>query len=177
MWFPCKAQRCTKLCITVTRHYFCVDPQPPVRERPVTRSASRAASLHSLSDASSDSLNHSPGKMLLFALKVKIVTNRSVEFKAANSIEKHGALHSSPNPFLKQSQWIPSWISATCWWCIRMAWAAPIPVRRKQSFPCCLTWPIWSHTASKRSSALPRWFLVSGTQLRPLKMNPAQHVS
>ncbi|KTF77733.1 hypothetical protein cypCar_00041548, partial [Cyprinus carpio] len=33
---------------------------PPVREGPVTRSASRAASLHSLSDASSDSFNHSP---------------------------------------------------------------------------------------------------------------------
>lgn len=37
-------------------------PQPPVREGPVTRSASRAASLHSLSDASSDSFSHSPGK-------------------------------------------------------------------------------------------------------------------
>uniref|UniRef100_A0A674PKJ7 Vitamin D receptor n=1 Tax=Takifugu rubripes TaxID=31033 RepID=A0A674PKJ7_TAKRU len=37
--------------------------RPPVRERPVTRSASRAASLHSLSDASSDSLNHSPESM------------------------------------------------------------------------------------------------------------------
>ncbi|XP_050960667.1 vitamin D3 receptor A isoform X1 [Labeo rohita] len=35
--------------------------RPPVREGPVTRSASRAASLHSLSDASSDSFNHSPG--------------------------------------------------------------------------------------------------------------------
>ncbi|KAM4737995.1 vitamin D3 receptor A isoform 2-T3 [Anableps anableps] len=34
--------------------------RPPVREGPVTRSASRAASLHSLSDASSDSCNHSP---------------------------------------------------------------------------------------------------------------------
>uniref|UniRef100_A0A3Q3D5X6 Vitamin D receptor n=1 Tax=Hippocampus comes TaxID=109280 RepID=A0A3Q3D5X6_HIPCM len=34
--------------------------RPPVREGPVTRSASRAASLHSLSDASSDSFNHSP---------------------------------------------------------------------------------------------------------------------
>ncbi|MEQ2204526.1 hypothetical protein XENOCAPTIV_014569, partial [Xenoophorus captivus] len=33
---------------------------PPVRDGPVTRSASRAASLHSLSDASSDSFNHSP---------------------------------------------------------------------------------------------------------------------
>uniref|UniRef100_A0AAX7UGK8 Vitamin D receptor n=1 Tax=Astatotilapia calliptera TaxID=8154 RepID=A0AAX7UGK8_ASTCA len=33
--------------------------RPPVREGPVTRSASRAASLHSLSDASSDSFNHS----------------------------------------------------------------------------------------------------------------------
>lgn len=76
MWFPCKAQQCGKLCITVIRYYFCVDLQPPVRERPVTRSASRAASLHSLSDASSDSLNHSPGKMLLFTFKVKIVTKR-----------------------------------------------------------------------------------------------------
>ncbi|XP_070766320.1 vitamin D3 receptor A isoform X2 [Enoplosus armatus] len=37
--------------------------RPPVREGPVTRSASRAASLHSLSDASSDSFNHSPGEM------------------------------------------------------------------------------------------------------------------
>ncbi|CAF96473.1 unnamed protein product [Tetraodon nigroviridis] len=36
--------------------------RPPVREGPVTRSASRAASLHSLSDASSDSFSHSPGK-------------------------------------------------------------------------------------------------------------------
>ncbi|XP_029363130.1 vitamin D3 receptor B isoform X2 [Echeneis naucrates] len=34
--------------------------RPPVREGPVTRSASRAASLHSLSDTSSDSFNHSP---------------------------------------------------------------------------------------------------------------------
>ncbi|XP_008410964.1 vitamin D3 receptor A isoform X2 [Poecilia reticulata] len=34
--------------------------RPPVRDGPVTRSASRAASLHSLSDASSDSFNHSP---------------------------------------------------------------------------------------------------------------------
>uniref|UniRef100_A0A671QLZ7 Vitamin D3 receptor A-like n=1 Tax=Sinocyclocheilus anshuiensis TaxID=1608454 RepID=A0A671QLZ7_9TELE len=34
--------------------------RPPVREGPVTRSASRAASLHSLSDATSDSFNHSP---------------------------------------------------------------------------------------------------------------------
>ncbi|KAL0977832.1 hypothetical protein UPYG_G00161880 [Umbra pygmaea] len=34
--------------------------QPPVREGPVTRSASRAASLQSLSDASSDSFSHSP---------------------------------------------------------------------------------------------------------------------
>ncbi|KAG1926360.1 vitamin D3 receptor A isoform X2 [Pimephales promelas] len=34
--------------------------RPPVREGPITRSASRAASLHSLSDASSDSFNHSP---------------------------------------------------------------------------------------------------------------------
>ncbi|KAJ8016695.1 hypothetical protein DPEC_G00009980 [Dallia pectoralis] len=34
--------------------------RPPVREGPVTRSASRASSLHSLSDASSDSFNHSP---------------------------------------------------------------------------------------------------------------------
>uniref|UniRef100_A0A8D0AJL9 Vitamin D receptor n=2 Tax=Sander lucioperca TaxID=283035 RepID=A0A8D0AJL9_SANLU len=34
--------------------------RPPVREGPVTRSASRAASLHSLSEASSDSFNHSP---------------------------------------------------------------------------------------------------------------------
>ncbi|XP_034028101.1 vitamin D3 receptor A [Thalassophryne amazonica] len=34
--------------------------RPPVREGPVTRSASRAASLHSLSDFSSDSFNHSP---------------------------------------------------------------------------------------------------------------------
>uniref|UniRef100_A0A8C4E6E6 Vitamin D receptor b n=1 Tax=Dicentrarchus labrax TaxID=13489 RepID=A0A8C4E6E6_DICLA len=34
--------------------------RPPVREGPVTRSASRAASLHSLSDASSDSFSHSP---------------------------------------------------------------------------------------------------------------------
>ncbi|KAF3696560.1 Vitamin D3 receptor A [Channa argus] len=34
--------------------------RPPVREGPVTRSASRAASLQSLSDASSDSFNHSP---------------------------------------------------------------------------------------------------------------------
>ncbi|KAG7477332.1 hypothetical protein MATL_G00068410 [Megalops atlanticus] len=34
--------------------------RPPVREGPVTRSASRAASLHSLSDASSSSLGHSP---------------------------------------------------------------------------------------------------------------------
>lgn len=76
MWFPCKAQQCAKLCITVIRYYFCVDLQPPVRERPVTRSASRAASLHSLSDASSDSLNHSPGKMLLFTFKVKIVRKR-----------------------------------------------------------------------------------------------------
>ncbi|KAG7239837.1 hypothetical protein INR49_030550 [Caranx melampygus] len=37
--------------------------RPPVREGPVTRSASRAASLHSLSDASSDSFNHSPESM------------------------------------------------------------------------------------------------------------------
>lgn len=37
--------------------------QPPVRDGPVTRSASRAASLHSLSDASSDSFNHSPGEI------------------------------------------------------------------------------------------------------------------
>lgn len=43
--------------------FLCVYLQPPVREGPVTRSASRAASLHSLSDASSDSFNHSPGKM------------------------------------------------------------------------------------------------------------------
>lgn len=42
--------------------FVCVYPQPPVREGPVTRSASRAASLHSLSDASSDSFNHSPGE-------------------------------------------------------------------------------------------------------------------
>uniref|UniRef100_A0A8C5AAU5 Vitamin D3 receptor A n=1 Tax=Gadus morhua TaxID=8049 RepID=A0A8C5AAU5_GADMO len=34
--------------------------RPPVRDGPVTRSASRAASLNSLSDASSDSFNHSP---------------------------------------------------------------------------------------------------------------------
>ncbi|KAF7711960.1 vitamin D3 receptor B isoform X1 [Silurus meridionalis] len=34
--------------------------RPPVRQGPVTRSASRAASLHSLSDASSDSFRHSP---------------------------------------------------------------------------------------------------------------------
>uniref|UniRef100_A0A8C7MCW6 Vitamin D receptor n=1 Tax=Oncorhynchus kisutch TaxID=8019 RepID=A0A8C7MCW6_ONCKI len=34
--------------------------RPPVRDGPVTRSASRAASIHSLSDASSDSFNHSP---------------------------------------------------------------------------------------------------------------------
>ncbi|MFT7801143.1 vitamin D3 receptor-like [Arapaima gigas] len=34
--------------------------RPPVREGPVTRSASRAASLHSLSDTSSDSFSHSP---------------------------------------------------------------------------------------------------------------------
>ncbi|KAK7916389.1 hypothetical protein WMY93_012150 [Mugilogobius chulae] len=34
--------------------------RPPVRDGPVTRSASRAASLHSLSDASSDSFSHSP---------------------------------------------------------------------------------------------------------------------
>ncbi|KAF7655316.1 hypothetical protein LDENG_00057690 [Lucifuga dentata] len=34
--------------------------RPPVREGPVTRSASRAASLHSLSNGSSDSFNHSP---------------------------------------------------------------------------------------------------------------------
>uniref|UniRef100_A0A4W4GSK2 Vitamin D receptor n=1 Tax=Electrophorus electricus TaxID=8005 RepID=A0A4W4GSK2_ELEEL len=34
--------------------------RPPVRNGPVTRSASRAASLHSLSDASSDSFSHSP---------------------------------------------------------------------------------------------------------------------
>ncbi|XP_064155149.1 vitamin D3 receptor A [Anguilla rostrata] len=34
--------------------------RPPVREGPVTRSASRAASLHSLSDFSSDSFSHSP---------------------------------------------------------------------------------------------------------------------
>uniref|UniRef100_A0A087X750 Vitamin D receptor b n=1 Tax=Poecilia formosa TaxID=48698 RepID=A0A087X750_POEFO len=34
--------------------------RPPVREGPVTRSASRAASLHSFSDASSDSFSHSP---------------------------------------------------------------------------------------------------------------------
>uniref|UniRef100_A0A8D0AAN8 Vitamin D receptor n=2 Tax=Eupercaria TaxID=1489922 RepID=A0A8D0AAN8_SANLU len=39
---------------------FSVYSQPPVREGPVTRSASRAASLHSLSEASSDSFNHSP---------------------------------------------------------------------------------------------------------------------
>lgn len=43
--------------------FLCVCSQPPVREGPVTRSASRAASLHSLSDASSDSFNHSPGEM------------------------------------------------------------------------------------------------------------------
>uniref|UniRef100_A0A8C9VDV2 Vitamin D receptor n=1 Tax=Scleropages formosus TaxID=113540 RepID=A0A8C9VDV2_SCLFO len=36
--------------------------RPPVRDGPVTRSASRAASLHSLSDASSDSFSHSPGE-------------------------------------------------------------------------------------------------------------------
>ncbi len=41
--------------------YVCFVLQPPVREGPVTRSASRAASLHSLSDASSDSFSHSPG--------------------------------------------------------------------------------------------------------------------
>nr|XP_020468294.1 vitamin D3 receptor [Monopterus albus] len=35
--------------------------RPPVREGPVTRSASRAASLHSLSGASTDSFSHSPG--------------------------------------------------------------------------------------------------------------------
>lgn len=57
---------------------LCVDLQPPVRERPVTRSTSRAASLHSLSDASSDSLNHSPGKMFLFTFKLKIVTKRNM---------------------------------------------------------------------------------------------------
>ncbi|KAJ8258187.1 hypothetical protein GJAV_G00194160 [Gymnothorax javanicus] len=34
--------------------------RPPVRDGPVTRSASRAASLHSLSDFSSDSFSHSP---------------------------------------------------------------------------------------------------------------------
>ncbi|XP_053492372.1 vitamin D3 receptor B [Ictalurus punctatus] len=34
--------------------------RPPVRQGPVTRSASRAASLHSLSDTSSDSFRHSP---------------------------------------------------------------------------------------------------------------------
>ncbi|XP_023682597.1 vitamin D3 receptor B-like isoform X2 [Paramormyrops kingsleyae] len=34
--------------------------RPPVRQGPVTRSASRAASLQSLSDTSSDSVNHSP---------------------------------------------------------------------------------------------------------------------
>uniref|UniRef100_A0A8C6U200 Vitamin D receptor b n=1 Tax=Neogobius melanostomus TaxID=47308 RepID=A0A8C6U200_9GOBI len=34
--------------------------RPPVREGPVTRSASRAASLHSLSDTSSYSFSHSP---------------------------------------------------------------------------------------------------------------------
>ncbi|XP_023660824.1 vitamin D3 receptor B [Paramormyrops kingsleyae] len=37
--------------------------RPPVREGPVTRSASRAASLHSLTDVSSDSLGHSPESM------------------------------------------------------------------------------------------------------------------
>uniref|UniRef100_A0A672IZL9 Vitamin D receptor n=1 Tax=Salarias fasciatus TaxID=181472 RepID=A0A672IZL9_SALFA len=41
--------------------------RPPVREGPVTRSASRAASLHSLSDASSDSFNHSPGESRSFS--------------------------------------------------------------------------------------------------------------
>uniref|UniRef100_A0A7N6F9Q0 Vitamin D receptor n=2 Tax=Anabas testudineus TaxID=64144 RepID=A0A7N6F9Q0_ANATE len=37
--------------------------RPPVREGPVTRSARRAASIQSLSDASSDSFNHSPESM------------------------------------------------------------------------------------------------------------------
>ncbi|XP_066519350.1 vitamin D3 receptor B isoform X1 [Hoplias malabaricus] len=46
--------------------------RPPVREGPVTRSASRAASLHSLSDASSDSFSHSPGN---------IYTNESADSK------------------------------------------------------------------------------------------------
>ncbi|XP_054904255.1 vitamin D3 receptor A isoform X2 [Poeciliopsis prolifica] len=36
------------------------EEQPPVRDGPITRSTSRAASLHSLSDASSDSFHHSP---------------------------------------------------------------------------------------------------------------------
>lgn len=55
----------------LTSVFLCVCPQPPVREGPVTRSASRAASLHSLSDASSDSFNHSPGELAATVVVVR----------------------------------------------------------------------------------------------------------
>ncbi|KAM7410873.1 hypothetical protein PAMA_021032 [Pampus argenteus] len=56
--------------------------RPPVREGPVTRSASRAASLHSLSDASSDSFNHSP-----VIVTVVVVVAPGYRYKRCKSVD------------------------------------------------------------------------------------------
>ncbi|KAG7229708.1 hypothetical protein INR49_012503 [Caranx melampygus] len=63
----CRLKRCVDIgmmkesdVVFLNRNQNNEDKLPPVREGPVTRSASRAASLHSLSDASSDSFSHSP---------------------------------------------------------------------------------------------------------------------
>lgn len=105
---PSSALSCE--CITVWILIFvfrCVYLQPPVREGPVTRSASRAASLHSLSDASSDSFNHSPGEMhkdsfsscpcFLSCLRVNFTKATVVE----RSIEKNAHMHMLLNSWPK----------------------------------------------------------------------------
>lgn len=71
---------------------LCVCPQPPVREGPVTRSASRAASLHSLSDASSDSFNHSPGE------PTKDATREHFSFRAAQKAALFSGVRSAAPP-------------------------------------------------------------------------------
>lgn len=76
---------------------------------------------------------------------------------------KAGSSNSFSSLFLPQTQWSQQASPTRIWMkktpmTLLWPWTCP-------SSPCCPTWQTWSVTASKRSSALPRWSQGSGKEL------------
>ncbi|KPP69895.1 vitamin D3 receptor-like [Scleropages formosus] len=74
--------------------------RPPVRQGPVTRSASRAASLHSLSDTSSDSFSHSPESTDMKLMNFSSIMMMYQEQSSSPESSEEGSSHLSMLPHL-----------------------------------------------------------------------------